>query len=112
MEAPALLGGFAGDFVFGARVQVDFRETFDAGVLVVHVDDKIWAKLCFERSPDQERMVVSVVTRGPFDDCNSLVVDSNSVWLRISRLDATFAFHASTDGLALAVRPSLRAPCG
>lgn len=97
-NAPALLGRFAGDFVFGARVQVEFRETFDAGVLVVHVGDGTWAKLCFERSPDREPMVVSVVTRNLSDDCNSLVVDGNSVWLRISRLDATFAFHSSTDG--------------
>ena len=97
-NAPALLGRFAGDFVFSARVQVEFRETFDAGALVVHVGDGTWAKLCFERSPDQEPMVVSVVTRNLSDDCNSLVVDGNSVWLRISRLDATFAFHSSTDG--------------
>lgn len=97
-EAPALLGGFAGDFVFSARVQVDFGQTFDAGVLVVNVGERTWAKLCLERSPDDEPMVVSVVTRGVSDDCNSLFVDGNSVWLRISRLDATFAFHASIDG--------------
>lgn len=97
-NAPALLGHTQGDFVLGVRVHVDFRETFDAGVLVVHVGDRTWAKLCFERSPDGEPMVVSVVTRDVSDDCNSLIVDGNSVWLRISRLGATFAFHASTDG--------------
>jgi regulation of enolase protein 1 (concanavalin A-like superfamily) len=98
LEAPALLGGFAGDFVFAARVEVEFGQTFDAGVLVANAGDRTWAKLCFERSPDNEPMIVSVVTRSVSDDCNSLVVDGNSVWLRVSRLDATFAFHASTDG--------------
>jgi regulation of enolase protein 1 (concanavalin A-like superfamily) len=67
-------------------------------VLAIHVDDLNWAKLCFERSPDAEPMIVSVVTRGASDDSNSWVVDGNSVWLRISRLGAAFAFHASTDG--------------
>ena len=45
-------------------------------------------------------MVVSVVTRGVSDDCNSFVVDGASVWLRIARIGAAFAFHASTDGVA------------
>ena len=43
-------------------------------------------------------MVVSVVTRGVSDDCNSFVVDGASVWLRVARVGSAFAFHASTDG--------------
>jgi hypothetical protein len=84
--------------VFGARVEVDFAATFDAGVLVVRAGELTWAKLCFELSPEAEPTIVSVVTRGVSDDCNSVVVDGNAVWLRISRLGAAFAFHASTDG--------------
>ena len=98
LNAPALVGEVAGDFMFGARVEVGFMATFDAGVLVVHAGELTWAKLCFERSPEAEPTIVSVVTRGVSDDCNSAVVDGNSVWLRISRLGAAFAFHASTDG--------------
>jgi hypothetical protein len=98
LNAPALLGETSGDFVLGARVEVDFNATFDAGVLVVHAGELTWAKLCFERSPEAQPTIVSVVTRGASDDCNSVAVDGNSVWLRISRLGAAFAFHASTDG--------------
>ncbi len=98
LSAPALLGEVAGDFVFSARVEVDFAATFDAGVLVVHAGELTWAKLCFERSPEDEPTVVSVVTRGVSDDCNSVTVDGNAVWLRIARLGAAFAFHSSTDG--------------
>jgi uncharacterized protein len=97
-NAPALLGQVSGEFVFSARVEVEFTTTFDAGVLVVHAGEHTWAKLCFERSPDAEPMVVSVVTGGASDDCNSAVVDGNSVWLRIARRGSAFAFHASTDG--------------
>jgi regulation of enolase protein 1 (concanavalin A-like superfamily) len=43
-------------------------------------------------------MVVSVVTRDVSDDCNSFVVDGDSVWLRIARLGPALAFHASLDG--------------
>jgi regulation of enolase protein 1 (concanavalin A-like superfamily) len=99
LSAPRLLGRLEGDFQLSARVSVDFRTTFDAGVLVVWADDETWAKLCFEYSPQGDPMIVSVVTRGLSDDCNSFVVGASQVWLRISRLGPTYAFHASTDGV-------------
>jgi len=98
LNAPALLGDSSGDFLLSARVTVDFAGTYDAGVLVVYDSDDVWAKLCFEFSPQREPMVVSVVTRDVSDDCNSFVVDGAAVWLRIARVGSAFAFHASTDG--------------
>ena len=98
LNAPVLVGDAKGDFLLSARVTVDFAQTYDAGVLLVYESESIWAKLCFEYSPDREPMVVSVVTRGLSDDCNSFVVDDAVVWLRIARLGTACAFHASTDG--------------
>ena len=99
LNAPALVGDPSGDFLLSARVTVDFAETYDAGVLALYASDRVWAKLCFEYSPQREPMVVSVVTRDVSDDCNSFVVDGNSVWLRVARVGPAFAFHASTDGV-------------
>jgi regulation of enolase protein 1 (concanavalin A-like superfamily) len=87
-----------GDFQFSVRVTVGFAATYDAGVLLLWVDERRWAKLCFEFSPDREPMVVSVVTRGVSDDANAFVVPGQSVWLRVSRVDQAFAYHASIDG--------------
>ena len=98
LNAPALVGVARGDFQLSACVTVDFAGTYDAGVLMLYADDRSWAKLCFEYSPQREPMVVSVVTRGLSDDCNSFVVDGLSVRLRVARLGTAFAFHASTDG--------------
>jgi regulation of enolase protein 1 (concanavalin A-like superfamily) len=98
LNAPALVGDPSGEFLLSARVTVDFAATYDAGVLALYASDRVWAKLCFEYSPQREPMVVSVVTRGVSDDCNSFVVDDASVWLRIARIGPAFAFHASTDG--------------
>ena len=98
LNAPRLLGLVEGDFTLSARVSVAFRSTFDAGVLLLWASARSWAKLCFELSPQGEPMVVSVVTRGVSDDCNSFVVDDGDVRLRIARLGLAFAFHASTDG--------------
>ena len=99
LNAPTLLGvPQAGDFQFSARVTVSFGATFDAGVLLLWVDERHWGKLCFEFSPAREPMVVSVVTRGVSDDANAFVVPGRSVWLRLSRIDQAYAYHASADG--------------
>lgn len=87
-----------GDFQFSAEVTVDFLSTFDAGVLLLWMDEGHWAKLCFEHSPEGVPMVVSVVTREVSDDANSFTVNGESIWLRVSRTDGVYAYHASHDG--------------
>ena len=87
-----------GDFRLSALVTVDFGSVYDAGVLLVHASERHWAKLCFEYSPQLKPTAVTVVTRGTLDDCNSFAVESNSLWLRITRAGGAWAFHASTDG--------------
>jgi regulation of enolase protein 1 (concanavalin A-like superfamily) len=86
------------DFILSARVAVDFASTFDAGVLQVRVDEALWAKLCFEYSPQGQPMVVSVVTRGRSDDCNSAVITGGQVHLRMAVTPQTIGFHYSLDG--------------
>lgn len=98
LNATTLLGRVAGDFQLVARVQVAFASTFDAGALLVWHDPQHWAKLCYELSPAAEPMVVSVVTREYSDDANGFVTAAAHIWLRIARMDAAFAFHASPDG--------------
>ena len=99
LNATTLLGvPPAGDFQLHARVQVNFAAQFDAGVLFLWADEQHWAKLCFELSPAGQPMVVSVVTRKLSDDANAFVVADQSVWLRVSRVDSVYAYHASLDG--------------
>ena len=99
LTAATLLGTPpTGDFQLSAQVTVDFAAQFDAGVLLIWIDERHWAKFCFEFSPAAEPMVVSVVTRDLSDDANAFVVLDRSVWLRASRIGQVYAFHASTDG--------------
>jgi uncharacterized protein len=81
-----------------ALVETRFRSTFDAGALFLWQNDRTWAKLAFEFSPAGEPMVVSVVTRGESDDCNSTVVTAPEIWLRVAYNDGACAFHSSADG--------------
>ena len=99
LNAATLLGSPpSGDFQLRARVTVGFASMFDAGALVLWLDQRHWAKLCFEFSPAGEAMIVSVVSRDVADDANAFVVEARSVWLRVSRIDHAYAYHASTDG--------------
>jgi regulation of enolase protein 1 (concanavalin A-like superfamily) len=98
LNAPLALGATDGDFLLSARVRADLRATFDAGALILHADERTWAKLALERSPRGEAMIVSVVTRGVSDDANGPVVVGDSVWLRAARIGGTCALHSSTEG--------------
>ena len=97
-SAPALLMPAPGTWQLAAFVSAAHRATFDAGVVFVYAGAETWAKLCLERSPQGDVMVVSVATRGVSDDCNSLSVDDRGLHLRVSRLETAFAFHCSDDG--------------
>ena len=97
-NAPALMCRVRGDFQLEATINVAFAATFDAGVLFVHQTTDDWAKLCFERDPTGQPMVVTVVTRGVSDDSNEPVVIGNTVRVRISRFGAAFAFHYARSG--------------
>lgn len=81
-----------------AKVTVDFASTYDAGVLFVYEHEALWAKLCFEFSPQRQPTLVSVVTRGASDDCNSAALATDTVYLRVYRHAEVFAFHYSLDG--------------
>ena len=97
-NAPALLFAPEGDFVFSAKIKLKFKATFDAGVLLIYQNEGSWAKLCFEYAPHGFPLVVSVVTKGTSDDCNSLFLDENATYLRVSRMGHVYAFHHSFDG--------------
>ena len=85
-------------FSLQAKITVEFAAMYDAGTLFVYAHDTLWAKLCFEYSPQQQPMIVSVVTRGVSDDCNSVTVRDHSVYLRVYRDVDVLAFHYSLDG--------------
>lgn len=86
------------NFLLSAKVMVNFVSDFDAGIILIHEKDDLWAKLCFEYSPQKQPMVVSVVTRGMSDDCSSVIIDGREIYLRIALTLETIAFHYSLDG--------------
>lgn len=98
LNAPALLAPVQRPCMLKAFVHSASAATFDAGVLAIYQGDQQWAKLCLELSPQKQVTIVSVVTNGTSDDCNSVPVNGEAVHLRISVLEKAFAFHYSVDG--------------
>lgn len=96
-NAPALLFKAAEVCQFSAQVTANAAAKFDAGVLVAYHADTLWGKLCLEMNPQGQLSIVSVVTKGVSDDCNSVPVDGNSIYLRIAKFEQAYAFHYSHD---------------
>lgn len=86
-----------GDFTFMAHVQAEMLADYDAAAMMIMVDDENWGKLCYEFTY-KKPMIVSVVTQGLSDDCNSLEVPATGIYLRITRFEDCYAFHYSYDG--------------
>lgn len=96
-NAPILLFTPDADYVLSTRVTVKFVTKWDAGALMLWGDDHHWAKLSFELSPAKKPTLVTVVTRGLSDDCNSKELRGDSVYLRIAKSGKTYVFYSSTD---------------
>jgi uncharacterized protein len=97
-SAPMLLFAPADDYVLSTKVKVDFNTKWNAGALMVWADEHHWAKLSFELSPAKEPTMVTVVTRGVSDDCNSIVISGDTVYLQIAKSGPAFVFSSSQDG--------------
>ncbi|HQM02651.1 MAG TPA: DUF1349 domain-containing protein [Ruminococcus flavefaciens] len=99
-NAPFYYTEVDGDFVMRVKVAHDFKDTYDSASIMIMIDMQNWAKACFEKTDFGTHAAVSVVTRnGESDDANGCNIDSNSVWLQITRVGNSFAFHFSEDGV-------------
>ena len=97
-NAPILLFTPDEDYVLSAKVTVKFTNKWDAGALMLWGDEHHWAKLSYELSPDKIPTLVTVVTRGLSDDCNSKELQQDSVYLRIAKSGKTHVLYFSEDG--------------
>lgn len=99
-SGPVLLFKAGAEFTLTAKVTAALERQWDAGMLMVYAGAGLWAKLAFEKSIYQEPTIISVVTRGVSDDCNSAAIDGNSTWLRIVRAGMSFVFFYSNDAVS------------
>jgi uncharacterized protein len=98
-SAPFLYCDADGDFSLTARVAVDMLDAYDSACIMVMVDQRHWAKLCFElvnRIPT----IVTVVTMGQSDNCVSEKIGEAKPYLKLLRAGNCFGFHYSLDAIS------------
>jgi len=88
-------------FTLQARIRPEFTEKglYNAGVLYLYANDKLWQKFCFEQDERGNHRVVTVRTIGTSDDNNHDVVKGQDyVYFKYSSDTETIASYYSLNG--------------
>lgn len=79
------------EFTFICRISPEFRNTYDAGALMLYVTDLHWVKFAFEKTDLGTTSVVAVVTDGVSDDSNGEVITEDFLYLKLARKDGVIS---------------------
>ncbi|MEZ4959292.1 MAG: DUF1349 domain-containing protein [Saprospiraceae bacterium] len=85
-------------FTFTVKTTPVHTVKYDAGMAFLYVSDKEWLKFAFEADERMNKRIVTVKTKGFSDDNNHDVVNSPSVFLKISSDTKVVGFYYSTNG--------------
>src|SRR5687768_601624 len=84
-------------FTFTTKVTPTFIETYDAGAVYIYSNKDAWFKFAFERDERTRTRAVTVRTMKTSDDNNHDVIDSTSMYMKISSDTKTIGFYYSLD---------------
>jgi uncharacterized protein len=98
-NAPKLLFEADDNFVLTAAIEHAFSNKWDGGAIVIKQDSLNWIKFCFEKDYTGAKRVVSVVTKGISDDCNSVEMKENKVYFKIAKAENVITLYYSTNGI-------------
>lgn len=97
-NAPKLMFEADSDFVFSAAIEHAFTSKWDGGALVLKQDSLNWVKCCFEKDYTGAKRLVTVVTKGISDDCNSVALSGNKVYFKIAKANNVITIYYSLTG--------------
>ncbi|HEY4336139.1 MAG TPA: DUF1349 domain-containing protein [Puia sp.] len=97
-NAPKLLFLADSNFVLTAAIHHAFANKWDGGAIVLKADSLNWIKFCFEKDYTGQKRVVSVVTKGISDDCNSAAATTNTLYYKIAKAGNVITLYFSADG--------------
>ena len=97
-NAPKLLFVADSNFVLTAAIHHAFTSKWDGGAIVLKADSLNWIKFCFEKDYTGQKRVVSVVTKGISDDCNSAAATANTIYYKIAKAGNVITLYYSADG--------------
>jgi len=97
-NAPKLLFVADSNFVLTAAIHHAFASKWDGGAIVLKADSLNWIKFCFEKDYTGHDRVVSVVTKGISDDCNSAASTANTIYYKIAKAGNVITLYFSPEG--------------
>jgi uncharacterized protein len=97
-NAPKLLFTPDSNFVLTVAIEHAFDTKWDGGAIVLIADSLNWVKFCFEKDYLGKHRVVSVVTKGISDDCNSVAVNANKVYYKAAKAGNVITLYYSLTG--------------
>ncbi len=103
-NAPKLMFEAEESFVLSATISHGFLSKWDGGAIVLKSDSLNWVKFCFEKDYTGAKRVVSVVTKGISDDCNSIESSLNSMKFKIAKADNVITLYCWVKNKWLLVR--------
>ncbi|TDH28558.1 DUF1349 domain-containing protein [Segetibacter sp. 3557_3] len=97
--APVLLARLDNSkpFTFISKVTPTFNDVYDAGTMYIYMNQNKWFKFAFERDERMLTRAVTVRTIETSDDNNHDVIDSASMYMKISSDTKTIGFYYSID---------------
>ncbi|GGA84574.1 DUF1349 domain-containing protein [Puia dinghuensis] len=97
-NAPKLLFVADSNFILTAAIHHDFVNKWDGGAIVLKADSLNWIKFCFEKDYTGQKRVVSVVTKGISDDCNSAAAAAYTIYYKIAKAGNVITLYYSMEG--------------
>jgi hypothetical protein len=97
-NAPKLLFLADSNFVLTVAIHHVFAGKWDGGAIVLKADSLNWIKFCFEKDYTGRKRVVSVVTKGISDDCNSAAAAADTIHYKIAKAGNVITLYYSREG--------------
>jgi len=98
-NVPRLLFTPDSNFIFSAKLSLNFDSVYDGGAIILYADSSNWAKLLFERNDGNWIGVGSTLVRDRLgDDSYHVQLHKKEVYLKAVRSGKTYCFYYSADG--------------
>jgi Uncharacterized conserved protein len=87
-------------FTFTSKVTPTFLDKYDSGALFIYLNKKWWFKFAFERDERKRTRAITVRTIETSDDNDHDIIDSTSMYMKISSDTKTIGFYYSLDTIS------------
>ena len=98
-SAPIMVKEINGDFTLTCKVTPFFNDVYDAGALMLYINDDNWVKFAFENTDAGYIAIASVVTNNYSDEVIGEEIRDASIWLRMTKRNNSMGLYYSLNNI-------------